>query len=197
MEEFDKVFHFVKNKYINLLHHVNEYKVIFVENKDLDSMIENTRSIFFKDLYWLYWNFITIQLCALTDKMAMQKKQNLTLRKLADAAEKIDLKCAPQILEKLESIDGKIKPFRTARNQVFGHYDFDSIVNKNEFDKLELDDLEAIFNQTEEIFNLIERELGRAEWIYGSRVHNGAVKFVEFMALGIEMKKEKFKKLAR
>lgn len=197
MDDFENIFRQIKNKYVNILHYVNEYKIIFVENKDLDNMIEDTRSRFFSDLYWLYWNYITIQVCAITDRKATNKKENLTLLQLSDLVEQKQLVCISEIKKSLFIIESKIKPFKTARNQAFGHYDLNSIVKSHVFETLELDDLEIIFKEIEKIFNLIEKELGRSENLYGFRVQNGASKFIQFISLGIQKKKENLKKLAR
>ncbi|MCU4190165.1 hypothetical protein M9Q43_13460 [Flavobacterium sp. HXWNR29] len=190
MKELEDVFLQIKNKYVNLLHYVNEYEILFAENKELDTMISETKSSFFSDLYWLYWNFITIQTCALMDKKIMMGKENLTIPKLIDLIEKLDFECTSSAKLKLETINEKIGPFKVARNKAFGHYDLESVMSKKEFDRLELDDLKIIFNSIEGIFNLIEVELGQSTKLYGFRIQTGAMRLLNFIRLGIEKKKE-------
>ena len=122
-EDFESIFISLKKIYRNLKHNINEYNIIFVENKDINDLVVKISSTFFDDLYRLYWANITMQICALLDKKETRGSGNLTIPQLLDISANLHFECTSKAENIFGEIDSKIKPFKTARNKYFGHYD--------------------------------------------------------------------------
>ena len=189
-EDFEAVFISLKKIYKNLKHNINEYNIIFVENKDINDMVVKTSSTFFDDLYRLYWANITMQICALLDKKETLGNDNLTIPQLLDMIANLHFECTSTAEKIFGEINSKIKPFKTARNKYFGHFDLKLAISNHIFDKLSIADLSQICDHIEEIFNLIEEYLGRPKISYSKKSETGAIKILPIIKLGIEKEME-------
>lgn len=196
MNDLKIVLKSIQDRFIEIHYYISEYKILFIEDQEMESVIVEINSRFFNDLYWLYWNFITIRICALMDKKETMGIENLSIPKLISIAELENLKCANELNLKKENILKKIKPFRDARNKAFGHYDLKSNIEKTVFERLELDDLKIICDEIESLLNLIDIELGNTPKLYGARVSHGVMKLNHILKLGVE-KKNEYKKLIK
>ncbi|GEM_PF-2374727 len=159
MDKLEKIHKNIHHKYIQILHHTTEYKNLFIENKELDEMIKQTRSSFFEDLYTLYWSYLTININALVDKKSTFNNENLSIYNLLETIKKLNLKCTKTIELNLDKIKTLIKPFNRARNKVFAHYDTTTALNKTHMDELKLEDLDTILVLIKDILISIETEL--------------------------------------
>ncbi|MEM5538246.1 hypothetical protein [Olleya sp. AS48] len=190
MDDVNGILKKVQNKYIEILYYVSEYKIIFVDDKEMENVIEQIDSRFFYDLYWLYWNFITIRICAIMERKETMSKKNLSIPLLISIAENKKLNCLKNLIIKKDNIEKKLKPFKDARNKAFGHYDLKSNIEKSVFERLELDNLKIICSEIEDILNLIELELGGTQTLYGARISHGALKVNKVLKLGIKKRNE-------
>jgi len=190
MDDVNGILKKVQNKYIEILYYVSEYKIIFVDDKEMENVIEQIDSRFFYDLYWLYWNFITIRICAIMERKETMSKKNLSIPLLISIAENKKLNCLKKLIIKKDNIEKKLKPFKDARNKAFGHYDLKSNIEKSVFERLELDNLKIICSEIEDILNLIELELGGTQTLYGARISHGALKVNKVLKLGIKKRNE-------
>ncbi|MBA9074738.1 hypothetical protein GGR22_002911 [Flavobacterium gossypii] len=189
-EELTLVINKIRDKLTELFHYVTEYEMLYNDNPEIQNIIADVNSRFFSDLYWLYWNFITIRVCALMDNKFTGSNENLTVPKLIDVIEKLNLNCLNTIKSKQEIILEKLKPFRKVRNKAFAHFDLETMTSQKTLEVIELDDLIFICNQIEDILNEVNRELNLPETLFGCRSQEGAMRLINFLRLGGERKKQ-------
>ncbi len=181
-------------KLTELYHYVNEYNIIFNEDIKTKTILDSSRSSFWTDLYWLYWNYFTIRICNLMDQPETYGNKNLSFYQLIKQIRIKELACTLKVLEIVEGIEGKISPFRNARKKAFAHFDLEILLSKQGLDLLKLDDIEWILSQFSVIINLVNSELQRDTYLFGMRSLEGARRIIGLLSMGIDYRNNLGKK---
>ena len=182
-------------KLTELNHYLNEYKIIFKDDISSKQLLESTHSTFWNDLYWLYWNFLTIRICCLMEKAETYGNKNLSFYHLLELVSENGLTCESSILKLVEDIGTKILPFKNVRKKAFAHYDLRILLDKKSLNILELDDFEWILLQFSTIINLISSELHGDTYLFGMKSLEGARRMMGILSKGLEYRNNLIKKI--
>ena len=180
----------ITDKLVEIVHYINEYEEIFNDNKKTKNIIAATNCRFFDDLYSLYWNFLTIRICALLDTSKTFGNKNLSIKLLIELVEKENLPCRKKVNELLNKIDLLIASFKNSRNKAFTHFDLDIMLSKKRLEMLKLDDLILTIGYVSEIVNIVNSDLGKDVSLFGMKSHDGARRLIGILEMGMKHKEQ-------
>lgn len=180
----------LSTKVVELFHYRSEQKILFSDDEKTRKILDKTHSIFWDDIYPLYWSTITIKLSSLMEKARTAGNDNLSFYQLSKRANEMNLLCTKEIEEALEDIKIHFLPFDQARKKVFAHNDLGTEINKTELEVLKGHKVDTILAGFADILNLVSQELKMETMLYGMERGDGIKRILFLLKLGIQKRDE-------
>lgn len=149
------------------------FKELFAQGQEQAELLSWSGAKLFNLLDWLLKQEVFLALNRLTDPPGGRKRQNVSLRNLADAVRKAgDEDLAVQIAEEVNKIQVICEPLRQIRNRIIAHSDLATALEAETelMPGATLDVVEKAIRGVGQVMNLVEGHYRQSETVYEAGV---------------------------
>jgi hypothetical protein len=150
---------------INICFHwINEFNILFPEEKLQYDLYNETAPNFFSYLTRFYYDYFFLKISKMLDPAKMGGFENLSLYQLEIIANIFFPAISTKIKNDIDSLKDEAKIILTARKKIIAHKDLDVTINNEFIGETKFSELESIINKISKIINEVLELLGETPY---------------------------------
>jgi len=181
-----KIIDILKEDLIWCQYDLNEYQVIFGENRKQKELLLKETGQYFSRLHLFYWDRFTISISKFTDKCEQGSNKNLSIYILLELIDKFNINRV--LVEScIKEIEKAASTFRKRRSKYIAHRDLKSAILENDIkeDKLHLSNVKIVYENVGKILNEFYEKIEDSSWDWNLASLSGAESLMFLMKEGI------------
>ena len=196
-DELSEVFRRLQQELLILYTKWNSFKTLYCTNDENIELLDNSARGFFVVHGDIMRDDIMMSICVLTDpassKVKGEKRDNLTLKHLANLIPSQDSALTDKLNQMLESAKTPWDPFRSHRNRRIGHYDLITVLKKTDelLPSVGINDVDSALSLIVDILNTVESFYDKDGTTYHCGIYQegNAKELIEFLKRNVELEK--------
>jgi len=196
-DELSEVFRRLQQELLILYTKWNSFKTLYCTNDENIELLDNSAMGFFVVHGDIMRDDIMMSICVLTDpassKVKGEKRDNLTLKHLANLIPSQDSALTDKLNQMLESAKTPWEPFRSHRNRRIGHYDLITVLKKTDelLPSVGINDADSALSLIVDILTTVESFYDKDGTTYHCGIYQegNAKELIEFLKRNVDLEK--------